>query len=164
MPPTNVTITSSDITETGFRLNVTGEDEQSGIFKYEIYIDNVLVSTKITSEILEYIDITDKISLTDYNIYVKIYDNSGNSKQSTNLIVKTATTIGELLEGTTIRYNSNGATREYKVLYDGHEDVISNKVEIVSVNSVCNVTLTGKNGYLNGVQILNNKAIKEQKQ
>ena len=154
--PNVATISSSNITSTGFRLNVEGEDLDSGIAKYEIYVDSTLVSTKVTDELSTYVDITGKTTNTNYTCFVKVYDAVGNVKQSNNITVTPSyTAIGDLQEGAKLRYNG----RDYRLLYDGENgDPFTGKVEIISSSNIGSATLTSENGYANAINILNGVA------
>ena len=85
----------------------------------------------------------------------RIYYNKG--KENQEVVIDFANYIQDLSEGTKIKYND----RYYKILYDGkNNDPFSNKVEIVSLKTLENIKLIGKNDYINAIDILNKKSQK----
>ena len=86
--PTVATIEASNIEETTFTLTAKGKDE-TGIAKYEFYIDGTLEKIETTGEETVTYEVTGKTGSTSYTCYVKVYDAAGNAKQSDSIIVTT---------------------------------------------------------------------------
>lgn len=89
-------IESSNVTETGFTLNVTGEDAsetdeymKSGVVKYEIYINGNLEHTENTTNLSAAYNVTGKRAASSYECKVRVYDAVGNYKDSEKLEVVT---------------------------------------------------------------------------
>ena len=72
-----VTLTSTPVSETSFTLSATGKDNESGIKKYEFYVDNQLKSTQTTNEETVTYNVEDT-SMGEYNAYVIVTDIAGN--------------------------------------------------------------------------------------
>ena len=90
-PPTTATITSSNVEETTFTLTATGADGESGIAKYEFYLNGVLEETIETTEGIVIYDVTGKTGGESYKYIVRVYDKVGLSKESSEITVTTKT-------------------------------------------------------------------------
>ena len=90
--PTVATLAVSNITENGFTLTATAEDDK-GIVKYEFYLKDSdgnfnLEKTKNTNGNTATYDVIKSISeMKSYVYKVKVYDAAGNSKESDAVIV-----------------------------------------------------------------------------
>lgn len=87
--PTTATIVSSSVTKTTFTLTATGADGESGIAKYEFYINNSLEHTENTTAGTATYNVTGKASGTTYTCKVIVYDNAGNHIESNTITVTT---------------------------------------------------------------------------
>ena len=83
--PTTATIASSNITTTTATLTATGEDAESGIGKYEFYVDGTLYNTVTTSETSTSITLT--FSGSSHSCMVKVYDMAENYIDSNTITV-----------------------------------------------------------------------------
>ena len=83
--PTTATIASSDITTTTATLTATGEDAESGIGKYEFYVDGRLYNIVTTSK--KSANITLTFTADSHSCYVRVYDMAGNYKDSNTVTV-----------------------------------------------------------------------------
>lgn len=86
--PQNVAIEASEITSTSFKLTATGKDEESGILKYEIYLDDNKYATFNTEDETVSIDITEQQSGI-HEAYVVVYDKAGNIIESEKINIIT---------------------------------------------------------------------------
>lgn len=83
-----VTLTSTPISETSFKLDATAKDAESGIQKYEFYINDELVKTIETAEESATYTVENK-EMNEYNAYVMISDSAGNqTKQAASAKTK----------------------------------------------------------------------------
>ena len=92
IPPTVATIESSNVEETTFKLIVRGEDGESGVAKYEFYINGDLSNTVETSQTEATYDMSGKTPGTTYRCKVIVYDAVGLSKESEEIEVTTKST------------------------------------------------------------------------
>lgn len=78
--PNEFSISASNISSTSFTVNGTTTDGQTGINRYEYYVDGAYkgTSSNITG-----------VSTGTHSVYVIAYDNAGNSKQSNTISVTT---------------------------------------------------------------------------
>ncbi len=83
-------IESSKITATGFEITIAAGDETSKVSRYEYYINQTKVDTKTTGTC----EVTGLIANTEYNVYVRVYDNAGNYKDSLTTHVITKGVLG----------------------------------------------------------------------
>lgn len=83
--PITATIASSNITTTTATLTATGEDAESGIGKYEFYVDGTLYNTVTTSE--KSANITLTFSGSSHSCMVKVYDMAENCINSNTITV-----------------------------------------------------------------------------
>lgn len=79
-PPNSFSISANNITATSFTINGSTTDGQSGMNRYEYYVDgaNKGTSSSITG-----------ISTGTHSVYVRAYDNAGNYRQSNTISVTT---------------------------------------------------------------------------
>lgn len=82
--PQDFTPTISDVTMTGFKIQANAVDHESGIARYEYYINEVKHETTEGSYTINSLD-----GGTNYTIYVIAYDKAGNSKKSEEVQQKT---------------------------------------------------------------------------
>ena len=87
--PTTATIASSNVEAETFTLTATGADGESGIAKYEFYINGTLEKTVTTTAGSATYNVIGKTGSTTYTCYVKVYDAAGKSKQSSSITVTT---------------------------------------------------------------------------
>ena len=93
--PTTATLASSNITDTSFTLTATGADGESGIAKYEFYIDDSLKNTVTTSSGTATFNATATATgcvgaggeQYTYTCKVRVYDQAGNYKDSSTITV-----------------------------------------------------------------------------
>ena len=83
--PTTATIASNNITTTTATLTATGADGESGISKYEFYVDGTLYNTVTTSEVSANITLT--FAGSSHSCMVKVYDMAENYKDSNTITV-----------------------------------------------------------------------------
>lgn len=79
-PPKEFEISASGISATGFTINASTTDEQSGINRYEYFVEG---ENKGTSNVIT------GLTTGTYEVYVIAYDNAGNSRQSNTIEVTT---------------------------------------------------------------------------
>lgn len=79
-PPNSFSISASNITATSFTINGTTTDDQTGINRYEYYVDGTYKGTNS--------NITG-VSTGTHSVYVIAYDNAGNNRQSNTISVTT---------------------------------------------------------------------------
>ena len=91
--PTTATLVSSNVEETTFTLTATGADGQSGIQKYEFYINGTFEETVTTTAGTATLNVTGKTGSTSYTCYVKVYDAAGNTKTSSSITVTTKSAV-----------------------------------------------------------------------
>ncbi len=164
--PTTATIESSNVEETTFTLTATGADGESGIAKYEFYINNTLENTVTTTEETATYDVSGKTAGTSYTCKVIVYDNAGNSKESSEITVTTKTAgvdpetvakIGDFVNySVEVDSNGNGTIEEGET-YDKWRilDFDNNgHMEIVCYNGPIK-KFSGKSDYCNAIRILN---------
>ena len=84
-PPSTATISRSNITTKIATLTATGKDGESGIGKYEFYVDGILYNTVTTSE--KSANITLTFTADSHSCYVRVYDMAGNYKDSNTVTV-----------------------------------------------------------------------------
>ena len=87
--PTTATINSSNIADTTFTLTATGADGESGIAKYEFYINDALSTTVTTNSGTATYNVTGMQASSSYTCKVRVYDNAGNYKDSNTITVTT---------------------------------------------------------------------------
>ena len=158
--PTTAIIESSNVEEITFTLTATGADGESGIQKYEFYINNVLEETVTTTEQTATYNVTGKIAGTSYTCKVRIYDKAGNYKDRSEITV-TIKTVGVVPE----EIAKIGDFVNYSVIVD---DVTYDKwrildfdnnghIEIVCYNGP-SFAMHGTDGYYNAISILNSQS------
>ena len=159
--PTNVTITSSSIEETTFTLTATGVDEESGVTKYEFYLNGTL--EKIIGSIEETViyNVEGKTANTPYTCKVIVYDKAGNSKESSEITVttKTAAKIGNFV---------NYSVEVDGVIYDkwrildldnnGHIEIVCYSGPDFTLGEKDNATKC-KSDYANAIKLLNDASV-----
>ena len=159
-PPTIATIESSNIGETTFTLTATGADEESGVAKYEFYLNGVLEKTIETTEGTATYNVTGKTGGQSYKYKVRVYDKVGLYKESSEITVTTVAPIVEPEEVAKI-----GDFVNYSVVVDGVTydqwrilDFDNNgHMEIVCYNGP-SFTMRGKDDYANAIKILNDES------
>lgn len=141
------TLQGINITDKSFTLVATGADSgatvdygNSGIFKYQIYINEVLVYTRETSTGTLSYDVLSKTPSTMYNCKVIVTDRAGNQGIRTLNVTtnKEVSPIGSKVKaGDYIKYNSGTSyTGHWRVLYDGTYSTNGNRIEIISEENV----------------------------
>ena len=165
--PTTATITSSNIEETTFTLTATGADGQSGIAKYEFYINNTLEKTVTTTEGTATYNVTGKTGGQNYKYKVRVYDKVGLYKDSSEITVTTVAPIVDPEEvakiGDFVNYSVNvdGKTYDQWRILDfdnnGHMEIVCYNGPDFTLGS--NTASTAKTRYANAIQILNDESI-----
>ena len=79
-PPKEFEISASNVSATGFTINASTVDEQSGMNRYEYYVEG---ENKGTNNVIT------GLATGTYSVYVIAYDNAGNSRQSNTISVTT---------------------------------------------------------------------------
>ena len=126
--PTTATIASSNVEAETFTLTATGADGESGISKYEFYINNTLEKTVTTTAGSATYNVTGKTGSTTYTCYVKVYDAAGKSKTSSSITVTTQSLVGKW-DGTICTPNvSEGMT---KVYWNGSDEIVEGDADYV---------------------------------
>ena len=126
--PTNVTITSSNIEGTTFTLTATGADGESGIAKYEFYLNETLEKTIETTEETATYKVAGKTAGKDYKYKVRVYDKAGNYTDSSEITVTTKSLVGKW-DGTICTPNvSEGMT---KVYWNGSNEIVEGDADYV---------------------------------
>ena len=87
-PPSSFTLSTTGQTNTSINLSWTAATDNVGVTGYEIYLNNVYVTTTTN---LSY-NLTGLTSCTQYSIYVKAKDAAGNSTNSDTITPSTACT------------------------------------------------------------------------
>ena len=87
--PTTATIASSNVEETTFTLTAKGADGQSGIAKYEFYLNGKLEKTITTTSGTATYKVTGKTGGQSYKYKVRVYDKVGLYKESSEITVTT---------------------------------------------------------------------------
>ena len=77
-----VTLTSTPVSETSFKLDATAKDEETGISKYEFYINDELKNTQEISNISASFNASG-VSTGNSNCYVIVTDSLGNKTKKT---------------------------------------------------------------------------------
>ena len=158
--PTIATITSSNVEETTFTLTATGADGESGIAKYEFYLNGVLEETIETTEGTATYNVTGKTGGQSYKYKVRVYDKVGLYKESSEITVTTVAPIVEPEEVAQI-----GDFVNYSVVVDGVTydkwrilDFDNNgHMEIVCYNGP-SFKMEATDGYANAIKILNDES------
>ena len=126
--PTNVTITSSNIEGTTFTLTATGADGESGIAKYEFYLNGTLEKTIETTEETATYKVEGKTAGQDYKYKVRVYNKAGNYTDSSEITVTTKSLVGKW-DGTICTPNvSEGMT---KVYWNGNNEIVEGDADYV---------------------------------
>ena len=140
-PPSTATISSSNVEAETFTLTATGADGESGIAKYEFYINNTLEKTVTTTAGTATYDVTGKTGGQDYTCKVKVYDKAGNHKES-NIITVTTQSLVEKWNGTICTPNvSEGMT---KVYWNGSDEIVEGDADYVESEWYAYTEQTGK--------------------
>ena len=127
-PPSTATISSSNVEAETFTLTATGADGESGIAKYEFYINNTLEKTVTTTEGTATYNVSGKTGGTSYTCKVIVYDNAGNHKESNIITVTTQSLVGKW-DGTICTPNvSEGMT---KVYWNGSDEIVEGDADYV---------------------------------
>ena len=98
--PSVAVVNATDITSKSFRLNISGKDNESGISKIRVYIDNKLrktysYDTDLNSEKQEVLNVNNLNQNTKYSAYVEVEDVAGNISSTNyselNILTNSAT-------------------------------------------------------------------------
>lgn len=112
--PSNFKIEATNITTGGFKLAVSNaQDNESGIEKYEFYIDNSLEKTITTNLGTAEYEKTGATTGKTYSCYVIAYDKAGNSKKSETITVKTISYVNSV--NATAYRGQNGSIYEIAI-------------------------------------------------
>ena len=115
--PTVATLAVSDMTENGFTLTATAEDDR-GIVKYEFYLKNEdgTFSLERTMEVKEntaVYNVTGKNPLQNsYEYKVRVYDQAGNSRESEIVVVGVRKASEVVAVGNYVDYDAGVWTQE----------------------------------------------------
>ena len=158
-PPTIATIESSNIGETTFTLTATGADEESGVAKYEFYLNGVLEKTIETTEGTATYNVTGKTGGQSYKYKVIVYDAVGLSKESSEITVTTV--VGKIGDFVNYSVVVDGVTYDKWRILDfdnnGHMEIVCyNGPNYVLGNGGASAA---KTRYANAIQTLNNASI-----
>ncbi len=176
--PTTATITSSNEEETTFTLTATGADGQSGIAKYEFYINNTLENTVTTTSGSAIYNVTGKTGGESYTCKVIVYDKVGLSKESSEITVTTTipVKIGDFVNySVQVDSNGNGVIDEgenydkWRILdldNNGHMEIVCYNgpsftlgAGTADYSDTAEEKEKAKSDYANAIQILNNASI-----
>ena len=80
-------IEATNVKETSFTLTATGKDTDSGVAKYEFYVDGALVRRVSTTSTKSSFTVTGKTAGETYTCKVRVYDAAGNWKDSDEISV-----------------------------------------------------------------------------
>ena len=166
--PTNVTITGSNVGETTFTLTATGEDGESGISKYEFYINGTLENTVTTTAGTATYNVTGKTANTPYTCKVIVYDNAGNPKESNTITVTTKTTgvdpetVAKIGDFVNYSVAVNGVTyNKWRILdfdNNGHMEIVCYNGSSFTLGEEGNITKC-KSDYANAIKLLNDASV-----
>ena len=101
-PPTTATIASSNVEETTFTLTAKGADGQSGIAKYEFYLNGKLEKTITTTSGTATYNVTGKTGGQSYKYKVRVYDKVGLYKESSEITVTTQKAVLPIAEAVSV--------------------------------------------------------------
>ena len=163
--PPEVTISTSNLTETSVKLNVNATDD-NGIESYAYYLNNTLKTT-ITTNSYTY----EGLSSGEYTLKVIVTDKAGNTKEASTT-VSLMPTLDSIAEGKYVNFvDKNGTTRKCVVLWDKNSGY---GIQIITMEAIGGVELgngTGseqtsttyfnksKTSYNNAISTLNNYAM-----
>ncbi len=111
-PSVPTTLTSTDITETGFTVSWTASIDNIGVTGYEVYLNNVLITT-VTGLSYSFTGLTDG---TAYSVTVKAIDDAGNKSESSDPISVTTIEIDDVAPSVPQTLNSSSVTANSLVL------------------------------------------------
>ena len=152
-PPIISNISTSNITSSSISVSVTAIDNETGIENYKFTIDG---AKEINSTTGGY-TFTGLSAETGYTIKVEVTDKAGNGAEDTRSVTTSkiiATNLNELEEGDYVYYtDGKGTQRECVVLYDSSSDY---GVELITMESVEDVTLGDNNNLTNSINSYNN--------
>ena len=161
-PPEITRFEATETTWNSIKVQAVATDNESGLTStntYKFYL-NEETTEKGTSTDGTF-TYTDLNGLTPYKLRVEVYDNAGNKGEgSINVTTKEPPKLEEALDITDNKKvyvkipNKKGGTILCNVLYNDE----SNGIQIISVNSMETVKLSGKDSYNNVINILNQKA------
>ena len=126
-------VESDNLNPDGFKIKVTGVDEESGVASYKVYIDGSLYTTETTTEETCIINVTGLEEETSYSCYVVVTNGVGLTKQSETIEIKTIASTATIEKinnyplgyyGKEVTYTpTNGATEEWKIFYTDSENI-----------------------------------------
>ena len=162
--PTNVTITSSNIEGTTFTLTATGADGESGIAKYEFYLDGTLEKTIETTEGTAIYNVTGKTAEKDYKYKVRVYDKAGNYKDSSVISVTTIKAEPKIGDFVNYSVEVDGVTYEKWRILDfdnnGHMEIVCYNGPEFFLGELGSISITeSKSDYANAIKILNDASV-----
>ena len=165
--PTTATIASSNVEETTFTLTAKGADGQSGIAKYEFYLNGKLEKTITTTSGTATYKVTGKTGGQSYKYKVRVYDKVGLYKESNVITVTTVTPIVDPEEvaviGDFVNYSVNVGGKTYnkwRILdfdNNGHMEIVCYNGPNFTLGS--STASTAKTQYAQAIQLLNNASI-----
>ena len=160
-PPEITRFEATEITWNSVAVECVASDTKSGLTStntYKFYLNDETESKGTSTDgIYTYENLK---GLTNYKLRVEVYDNAGNKEESSINVTTKEATIEDTLDISDNQKvyveipNKKGGTILCNVLYN---DEI-NGLQIISVNSVDTVTLSGKDTYNDVINILNKKA------
>ena len=158
--PTTATIASSNVEETTFTLTAKGADGQSGIAKYEFYLNGKLEKTITTTSGTATYNVTGKTGGQSYKYKVRVYDKVGLYKESSEI---TVTTVIPIKIGDFVNYSVNvdGKTYDQWRILDfdnnGHMEIVCYNGPNYQLGT--GTASTDKTRYANAIKILNDESI-----
>ena len=162
--PTTATIASSNVEAETFTLTATGADGESGIAKYEFYINGTLEKTVTTTAGTATYDVTGKTANTPYTCKVIVYDNAGISKESSEITVTTKTagvdpeTVAKIGDFVNYSVEVDGVTYDKWRILDfdnnGHMEIVCYNGPDFTLGSYEDKNKS-KSDYANAIQKLN---------
>ena len=162
IPPTTATITSSNVEAETFTLIATGADGESGIAKYEFYLNGTLEKTIETTEETATYKVAGKTGKTNYTCKVRVYDNAGNYKDSSEIIVTTVTPEPKIGDFVNYSVDVDGVTYDKWRILDfdnnGHMEIVCYNGPYLQLGEADNLTKT-LSDYANVIKILNDASV-----
>jgi len=171
-PPSTATISSSDITQTSFKLNATGADDK-GIKQYDFYVNGIFKQTVTTTSTTASITVDGLTAGTPYNnCYVMVYDQADNNSKSNTISVTTEAAVVNPSEvavvGDFVNYSVTvgGVTyNKWRILNfdnNGHMEIVCYNGPAFTLGSSDNTSTAvseSKSDWTSAIQQLNNASI-----
>ena len=159
--PTITKFEATEITWNSIKVQVNATDNQSGLSStntYKFYLNDETTDRGTSTDgTFTYENLS---GLTSYKLRVEVYDNAGNKEEKEINATTKELTLEDALDITSNKKiyveipSKKGGTILCNVLYNDE----TNGLQIISVNSVETVTLSGKDTYNDVINILNKKA------